>query len=97
MAAGRYTYAGLINRGEGKANPRISSKIFMGVTTGKITFTTKRLDRFERLDKISAESYGAASYWWIIAAASGIGWGLQLPPGTIIRIPTNLSQILSIK
>ena len=31
--------------------------------------------------------------WWIIAAASGIGWWLQCPPGTLLAIPTSISQI----
>ena len=96
MGIGRYTFTGLINEGEGKGNPRVSSKIYAAVTQGRISFTTKRLKRFERLDSLSAEKYGDPSYWWVIAAASGIGWGLQLPPGTLVRIPTNLSQILSL-
>jgi len=31
--------------------------------------------------------YGNSTYWWIIAAASHIGWSLQVPEGTLIRIP----------
>ena len=96
MGIGRYTFTGLINNGVGKSNPRVSSKIYAGIMSGKISFTVKRINRFERLDKISAEKYGDASYWWVIAAASGIGWGLQLPPGTIVRIPSNLSQVLNL-
>jgi len=96
MGVGRYTFSGLFNNGEGKANPRVSSKIYIGVTSGQISFTAKKLNRFERLDSLAAEAYGDPSYWWIIAAASGIGWGLQLPPGTIVRIPSNLSQVLTL-
>jgi len=41
----------------------------------------------ERLDTLAGSIYGDSRYWWILAAASDIGWGLQVPPGTIIKIP----------
>jgi len=97
MSIGRYTFAAPINKGEGKANPRISNKIYLGVMQGTIPFKAQKLKRGQRLDNISAEFYGSSIYWWVIAAASGIGWGLQSPPGTIIRVPSNLGQILAIR
>jgi len=39
----------------------------------------------ERLDTLSGMIYGDAKYWWVIAAASDIGWGMQAPPGTVVR------------
>lgn len=95
MGIGRYTFAVSVDGGLGKSNPRISNKIYLGVTTGAIKVTARKLERGERLDTIAVDAYGSASYWWVIAAASGIGWGLQLPPGTIVRIPINLSQIVA--
>ena len=50
----------------------------------------------ERLDVLAGKIYGDGGYWWIIAAASGIGWSLQVPPGTRLKIPTKLEQILSL-
>jgi nucleoid-associated protein YgaU len=47
----------------------------------------------ERLDVIAAKSYGSSHLWWVIAAASGIGWGMQIPPGTLLKIPVSLSQV----
>ena len=47
----------------------------------------------ERLDHVAARHYGDAKLWWIIAAASDIGWGLQCPPGTFLRIPQDLGVI----
>ena len=50
----------------------------------------------ERLDKLAKIFYEDASLWWIIAAASGIGWAMQCPAGTVIKIPKNLDVALSI-
>lgn len=41
----------------------------------------------ERLDTLAGVLYGDARYWWILAAASDIGWGMQVPVGTIINVP----------
>ncbi|NBO99484.1 MAG: hypothetical protein EBU90_05055 [Proteobacteria bacterium] len=41
----------------------------------------------QRLDQLAAIYYKDARFWWVLAAASDIGWGLQVPPGTIINIP----------
>ena len=60
---------------------------------GELAFTTMTLKENQRLDRIAHDAYGDGRLWWIIAAASGIGWWLQAPPGTLIKIPTDLSQI----
>jgi len=39
------------------------------------------------LDHLAATYYKDSRYWWVLAAASEIGWGLQLPPGTVIVVP----------
>jgi phage tail protein X len=41
----------------------------------------------DRLDSLAYEYYGDSTLWWIIAAASNIGWGMQVPAGIVIRIP----------
>lgn len=41
----------------------------------------------QRLDVVALDEYGDGRYWWIIAAASDIGWGMQVPPGTILYVP----------
>jgi len=40
-----------------------------------------------RLDTLAGIEYGDGTLWWIIAAASNVGYGLGILPGTIIRIP----------
>jgi len=46
-----------------------------------------------RLDQLAGQIYGNGSYWWAIAAASDIGWGLQVPPGTRLLIP-DIEQVM---
>lgn len=49
----------------------------------------------ERLDTMAGSLYGDSRYWWILAATSNIGWGLQIPTGTVIYVP-DLSDIAQI-
>ena len=51
----------------------------------------------KRLDHYSQDYYGDANNWWIISAASGIGWWLQVPAGTVLRIPVDLQQVIDLK
>jgi len=63
---------------------------------GEIAFSRVTLKEGQRLDVIAQQAYGDARLWWIIAAASGIGWWLQAPPGTLLKVPTDLTQIEAI-
>jgi len=87
MAFSRYARDGLGVSGEGltltRAAPFIRRAIKSGRITPQLTLTTTQADR---LDTIAGEVYGDARYWWVLAAASDIGWGLQVPPGTIINV-----------
>ena len=51
------------------------------------------LQEGERLDIIAGKEYGDSSLWWVIAGASAIGWSLQIPPGTLIIVPTDLNKV----
>ena len=63
------------------------------IKSGNLDFTVREVLENERLDKIANEFYGDGRYWWIIAAASNIGWWLQVPSGTRIIVPTSLEQV----
>ena len=95
MAVGRYTFSHTVRGGTVLATSSASRKIFKGVESGAIAFSTRLLQEGERLENIAAKKYGSSSMWWVIAAASGIGWGLQCPPGTILRIPKNMAAIIA--
>ena len=50
----------------------------------------------QRLDHLAQEYLGNSHQWWVLAALSDIGWGLQVPAGTIIRVPVEINSIRSI-
>tara|TARA_B100000700_G_C14636553_1_gene665332 strand:- start:246 stop:533 length:288 start_codon:yes stop_codon:yes gene_type:complete len=54
------------------------------------------LKESQRLDHLAAEYLGNSRLWWVLAALSDIGWGLQLPPGVVINVPTQMGPIESI-
>jgi hypothetical protein len=87
-AFGRYTRDDLRPDGKGLRTPRAVRTIRNGVLTGAIPvvqrFVTTQSDR---LDTLAAEVYSDARYWWILAAASNVGWAPQVPPGTLIIVP----------
>lgn len=93
MAIRRYARTkvfGINNRyGTSFAIPALRTNI----KNGNIRITEEfALHESERLDIIAGQRYGDGRLWWIIAAASNIGWGLQVPPGTLIRVP-NLDDV----
>ena len=77
--------------GTSNAKRGVKSMIDSGVVKVKI----EALQEGERLDIVAFREYKDASLWWIIAAASGIGWGLQVPPGVRLVIPLNPGPILN--
>ena len=93
MALKRYSRSPGLKNGTVLGTGRAGIAIYTGVKAGAITATQRQIKDGERLDTIAGVVYGDASLWWIIAAASGIGWGLQIPPGVVITIPSDLNQI----
>lgn len=50
--------------------------------------------RGERLDNLAFKYYSDASLWWVIAKANNINGKPVLPAGQVIRIPSNITEIL---
>ena len=65
------------------------------VANGSVAVSIVEVKEAQRLDHIAHEYYGDGTMWWIIAAASGIGWWLQVPPGTLLKVPITLDGILA--
>ena len=98
MSLSRYSFVKKISYG-GKTiyGTNISSaKIFNSVQKGTISVKTHIMSEGQRLDSLAGLYYNDSSYWWIIASASGIGWPLQVPPGTFLRIPVNLDEVFRV-
>ena len=90
----RYSKIPRIENGRGIGTTTMNSRMFFAAERGILKCTVRPLKGGERLDTIAADKYGDSQYWWVIASATGIGWCLQVPPGTTIRIPLSLGEAL---
>ena len=70
-----------------------SKKLRDAALSGVLSVRAEVLQEGERLDTLAGIEYGDGRLWWIIAGCSGIGWGLQVPPGTYLLIPSRLEQV----
>jgi len=93
----RYQNAEIVSGGQAYGSGRAHELIREGVKSGTIPFSEDTIRESQRLDHVAGVVYGDSSLWWVIAAASEIGWGLQVPPGTYIRIPdlSAVTRVLS--
>jgi nucleoid-associated protein YgaU len=73
-----------------------AQKIRNAIKNKQIEFAIHKVQDGERLDIIAGRMYGDSGQWRVIAAANGIGWPLQIEPGSEIFVPTNLSQVYSL-
>lgn len=89
----RYANTPKIAAGRQYGTATAHNSVRRAVQQGRISVREHVLKEGERLDTLAGRTYGDARLWWLIAAASGIGWGLQVPPGTQLFIPTDLRQL----
>ena len=75
----------------------IADKVYKAVNKDEISYEIVVTDGARRLDHYAHEAYNESMNWWIIAAASGIGWWLQVPAGIVLKIPTDLNEIKALK
>lgn len=95
MATSRYAFTKRLD-GRLIATSDITSKIFFSAQSNQLSFNIVTLKSGERLDHLAGRQYGDSSLWWIIAAASGVGWASQCPAGTVLRVPSDLNQIFNL-
>ncbi len=96
MAISRYDRDSIIRNGRAFGTAKGVNAIREAVRTGQISTSIQIFPEAERLDIIAGQEYGDASLWWVIAAASNIGWGLQVPPGTRVVVPNDLQEVAEI-
>lgn len=75
----------------------IANDIYRAVLNNEIGFKTMTTSAGDRLDRIAFKEYNDAQLWWVIAAASGIGWWLQVQEDIVLNIPTNIKDIENIR
>ena len=73
MAESRYTFSKKLKDGTLIAAAD-TYKINRAVRAGTVPSSTIILEQGQRLDHIAGVVYGDSTLWWIIAAASGVGW-----------------------
>lgn len=83
----RYDGTPKIKGGRQKGTSTTVATIRSAISSGRIAYEELIMQEDQRLDVLAGIRYGDSSLWWIIAAASNIGWSLQVPPNTLIRIP----------
>jgi len=96
MAFSRYTRDDIIKAGTSFGTATAAEAIKDAVNDGTLEIETRLIEEAERLDTIAGQVYNDGTLWWIIAAASEIGWGLQVPPGTVLRIPISADSVKEI-
>jgi len=93
MAIDRYARSTPVMKGRGLSISRAGVIIRKLINSRSLPYRAEVLKNGQRLDQIAFREYGDGRLWWVIAAASGIGWAMQLPPGTYLLIPTTLDPI----
>jgi len=72
---------------------QVSGFIYRAIEDELLSYDTVISKEGMRIDQYAYKYYEDADDWWLIAAASGIGWWLQVPPGIVLRIPNNITQV----
>ena len=96
MAISRYNFSNKIRNGKYYGSSKVNSRINQAIRARSISFSTSILATGQRLDHLAHIAYGNANLWWVIAAASGIGWGLQVPAGTLIVTPDDINEVYNL-
>ena len=96
MALQRYQNDEAIKGGKLLQSATAVLRIRNAIKQGRLQLSVRTVKQSQRLDIIAGEFYGDGRLWWVIAAASNIGWSLQIPAGTRLNIPADLSQVAGI-
>lgn len=96
MAVSRYQKDTIIGAPQRLSTAEAVNRIRRAQAAGFIPTRELILVEGQRLDQLAGQLYGDGRLWWILAATSNIGWGLQVPPGTRILIPQDIGRVLEL-
>lgn len=83
----RYNRCPILNFGEQFGTSQAIQTIRAAVKDGRLKTREIVVNESQRLDTLAGSVYGDGRLWFILAAASNIGWALQCVPGTIVLVP----------
>lgn len=95
MALNRYASDSTVLGGKILGTNLSLQRIRDAVKSGLISVSVVQIADGDRLDVLAGRVYGDGRLWWVIAAASDIGWWMQVPPGTRVLVPNDLAQVES--
>jgi hypothetical protein len=87
MPFSRYSQTPVFNFGSQYGTAQAVNLLRSSIAAGALKTKPFILQGSERLDTIAGQLLGDARYWWVLAATSDIGWGMQVPPGTMLNVP----------
>ena len=87
MALRRHTRDSILGFGTRFGTARAIRTLRNSIALGVVDVDRVILREGDRLDTVAGRVYGDGRLWWVIAAASSIGWALQAPPGTVLLVP----------
>ena len=93
MSFNRYKRAPKLRNGKFYGTWNAGYILLAAMESGALEYKTHITKEGERLDIIAGRYYGDGTLWWVIAGCSGIGWGLQVPAGIYLKVPTDIGQI----
>jgi len=94
MTTSRYIRSPRLDLGAQFGTSQVIPLVRAAIKNGSIPVKTITVRGAERLDTLAGVLYGDSRYWWVLAIASNIGWGLQVPTDTIINVP-DLATIIN--
>ncbi len=96
MAVSRYQKDTIIGAPRRLSTAAAVLRIRQSINAGLIPTRELVLVEGQRLDHLAGNLLGDGRLWWVIAATSNIGWGLQVPPGTRLLIPTDIGRVMEL-
>lgn len=95
MTTSRYVRTPRLDLGAQYGTSQVIPAVRAAIKDGSIPTRVITVRGAERLDTLAGVLYGDSRYWWVLAIASNIGWGLQIPTDTVINVP-DLATVLKV-